>query len=167
MKHIFLDFDRTLFDTERFYNELEKGAFINNSAIKDINLDKFLYPDVLSFLQACKEAEWNCFLVTFGDRTVQKVKFKDCNISEYFAGTFYVESGSKVAVIEKAVESNVPHENIYFIDDTIEHLEAFSHVLQEANAIKMSRPGAKGSETKDSRFYTVSNLNQVFDAITG
>lgn len=132
MKHIFLDFDRTLFETERFYNELEKGVVINNSVPKDIDLNKFLYPDVLSFLQACRKAEWKCYLVTFGERVVQESKFQGCNISEYFDGAFYVESGSKVAIIEKTLESSVPHENIYFIDDTIEHLEAFSHVLPEA-----------------------------------
>lgn len=74
---------------------------------------------------------------------------------------FYVETGAKVTLIEEAVGNNVPHENIFFVDDTIDHLEAFSDVLPNAKAVRMARSNAKGSEIKDSRFVTASNLEQL------
>ena len=101
VRHIFLDFDRTLFDTESFYNSLEITYIegIISGAI-GADLTKFLYPDAVSFLQYCRNADYSCHLLTFGRRNIQECKFKLTNIETYFDQLFYVEQGSKAEVIK-------------------------------------------------------------------
>lgn len=166
MKHIFLDFDRTLFATDRFYNELERRAVCAGSIEKELDFAAFLYPDLIPFLQSCQNVGWRCYLLTFGARVVQEPKFLACGIEQYFTETFYVESGPKAAVIKKAIENSVPHENIYLIDDTMSHLEAFNTEFPKSKAIKMSRIGAKGSEVKDFRFKNVVDLDELLSSIS-
>ncbi len=162
MKHIFLDFDRTLFDTERFYNSLEL-TYIEGIMAGNIGADfsRFLYPDVLSFIWNVREAGFNCHLVTFGRRSVQECKFKLSGLEPYFDQTFYVEQGSKAKTIKNYLDLGVSCEKVVFIDDTIEHLEAFVAEIPTGQAIRMARPGAKGSEVANGRFKTVTSCLEV------
>ncbi len=159
MKHLFLDFDRTLFDTEQFYNSLEL-AYIEGIVTGEIGADfsKFLYPDVQSFIWNVQAAGYTCHLVTFGRRSVQECKFKLSGLEPYFDQMFYVEQGSKADVIKNYLDSGVSCEKVVFIDDTIEHLEVFSAAIPHGQAIRIARPGAKGSEVADNRFTTLRNL---------
>lgn len=168
MKHIFLDFDRTLFDTERFYNSLEL-TYIEGIMAGNIGADfsRFLYPDVLSFIWNVREAGFNCHLVTFGRRSVQECKFKLSGLEPYFDQTFYVEQGSKAKTIKNYLDLGVSCEKVVFIDDTIEHLEAFVAEIPTGQAIRMARPGAKGSEVSDERFQTIQSLNIDSQVIFG
>lgn len=161
MRHIFLDFDRTLFDTESFYNSLEITYIegIISGAI-GADLTKFLYPDAVSFLQYCRNADYSCHLLTFGRRNIQECKFKLTNIETYFDQLFYVEQGSKAEVIKNYLESYVSCEKAIFIDDTIGHLEDFARLMPGRTPIRMRRPGAKGSDVVDDRFKTCSNLQE-------
>jgi FMN phosphatase YigB (HAD superfamily) len=160
MKHIFLDFDRTLFDTERFYNSLEL-IYIEGIIAGNIGADfsKFLYPDVLSFIWNSRKAGFVCHLVTFGRRNVQECKFKLSGLEPYFDQMFYVEQGSKADVIKKYLDSGVSCEKMVFIDDTVEHLEAFAAQFPNSTVLRMARPGARGGEVFDGRFATLSSLN--------
>jgi FMN phosphatase YigB (HAD superfamily) len=159
MKHIFLDFDRTMFDTERFYNSLEL-TYIEGIIAGNIGADfsRFLYPDVLSFIWNVRAAGFCCHLVTFGRRSVQECKFKLSGLEPYFDQMFYVEQGSKAEIIKNYLDSGVSCEKVVFIDDTLEHLEAFVAEIANGQAFRMARPGAKGSEVSNSRFKTLQNL---------
>ncbi len=163
MKHIFLDFDRTLFDTERFYNSLEL-TYIEGIIAGNIGADfsRFLYPDVLSFIWNVRVAGFCCHLVTFGRRSVQECKFKLSGLEPYFDQTFYVEQGSKAEIIKNYIDSDVSCEKVVFIDDTIEHLEAFVEEIPNGQAFRMARPGAKGSGIVDDRFLKISDLKSAF-----
>ena len=113
MKHLFLDFDRTLFDTEQFYNSLEL-AYIEGIVTGEIGADfsKFLYADGQSFIWNAKAAGYTCHLVTFGRRSVQECKFKLSGLESYFDQKFYVEQGSKAEVIKNYLNSGVSCEVI-------------------------------------------------------
>jgi predicted phosphatase len=161
MEHIFLDFDRTLFDTERFYTMTEATYIQSISKGEILDLKSFLYPDVIDFLQWCKGHGHCCYLLTFGGRSIQESKFLACNISEYFEEMFYVEQGRKVDYIKNAFKSRVSYENIVFIDDTISHLEDFVSEIPNGIALRMCRHGAKGSNIKDRRFTSVSNFGEI------
>lgn len=166
MKHIFLDFDRTLFDTERFYNSLEL-TYIEGIIAGQLGADfsKFIYPDVLSFIWNAQKAGYTCHLVTFGRRQVQECKFRLSGLEPYFDQTFYVEQGSKSDTVKKYLDSGVSCEKLVFIDDTIEHLEAFSAQFPNGTVLRMARPGAKGSEVIDDRFFTVSSCLEILKIV--
>ncbi|MFM2340036.1 MAG: hypothetical protein RLZZ360_672 [Candidatus Parcubacteria bacterium] len=72
---------------------------------------------------------------------------------------FYVEQGSKADFIKKYLDSGVSCEKVVFIDDTIEHLEAFATKFPNSTVLRMARPGTKGSEVIDGRFGALSSLN--------
>lgn len=159
VKHIFLDFDRTLFDTEAFYHSLELtyiGGIIGGQIGADFS--HFLYEDVVSFMCNAREAGYLCHLVTFGRRSVQECKVKLSGLEPYFTELFYVEQGSKAIVIKQYLDSGVSCEKAVFIDDTIEHLEQVKTLLPQVVLLRMARPGAKGSEIKDNRFPTRMDL---------
>lgn len=166
MKHIFLDFDRTLFDTERFYNSLEL-TYIEGIIAGNIGADfsKFLYSDALSFIWNVRADGFCCHLVTFGRRSVQECKFKLSGLEPYFDQTFYVEQGSKAEIIKNYLNSGVSFEKVVFIDDTIEHLEAFVAEIPTGQVIRMARPGAKGSEVANNRFSIFKDLDSVYDCL--
>ena len=168
MRQLFLDFDRTLFDTEAFYNSLEL-TYIEGIIAGAIGADfsRFLYPDVIRFMQKCQKAGYLCHLVTFGRRSVQECKVKLSGIEPYFGELFYVEQGSKAVIIENYLNSGVSHEKVLFIDDTLEHLEDFTQLVSGGVPVRMRRSGAKGSDIEDGRFQTCSNLDEFFALISG
>ncbi len=162
MKHIFLDFDRTLFDTEAFYNSLEL-THIEGIIAGQLGADfsRFLYSDAISFMCNAKEAGYSCHLVTYGRRSVQECKVKLSGIEPYFTELFYVEQGSKAEIIQKYLDSGVLCEKAMFIDDSIDHLAQAHELLPQVVSVRMARPGAKGSELVDSRFCVITNLHEV------
>lgn len=165
MAQIFIDFDRTLFDTNRFYNEHERFIFESKPRTAfTSNFARFLYDDVLYFLQWCRENGHHCDLLTFGSREVQGAKFELCNIAEYFTETFYVEQGSKVDAVYSYI-SQFPDEKIVFIDDTFEHLEAFHVKLRQTTCLLMKRTRSEGSELLKSAFPVISTLAEAQEYI--
>ncbi len=163
MKHIFLDFDRTLFDTEQFYNSLEL-TYIEGIIAGSIGADfsRFLYPDVLSFILNVREANFSCHLVTFGRRGVQECKFKLSGLEPYFDQMFYVEQGSKASVIQTYLEIGIPGTVAYFVDDSVEHLSVVATQVPVVTPIRICRPGAKGSKVLDDRFTTIQSLDELW-----
>lgn len=163
MRHVFLDFGRTLFDTEAFYNYLELKYIKGTEAISDdTDFSNFLYPDVIRFIQNCQSENYLCYLVTFGERSIQEGKVKLSGIEKYFDQLFYVEQGSKAIIIENYLKTTTSSEKVIFIDDTVNHWKDFTRLIPDGIAIRICRLGAKGSDIVDSRLQTCSNLDDFF-----
>lgn len=161
MAHIFLDFDRTLFDTNRFYHEHEHFLFesVQKPDFTD-NFARFLYDDVLYFLKWCQGSGHHCYLLMFGSREVQEPKFQLCNIAEYFTETFYVEQGSKVDAVYQYVRG-ITKDKIIFIDDTISHLEVFHVKLPQSVCFLMQRGEEISKSTKNNQFSSITALSDA------
>jgi len=167
VRHVFLDFDRTLFNTEAFYNHLELTHLEDvNASYTSANFAKFLYPDVIRFMQNCQSENYLCHLVTFGRRATQEGKLRLTGLEPYFSQLFYVEQGSKAEIIKNYLKTSVFCEKVAFIDDTRSHLEDFNLLIPDGIAIRMCRPGAKGSDIEDPRFQTCSNLDEFLSLLT-
>ncbi len=160
MKVIFLDFDRTIFNTDLFYSSLEQNYVFGQGEHQiEADLNQFIYDDVVDFLCLCQKNDIACVLLTFGNRLIQEFKFRATGIESYFKDMLYVERGSKAECIKKYLETYVSCEKVIFIDDTIEHLEGFVESIPAGRAVRMVRLGAKGSEIKDNHFEAIENFS--------
>lgn len=168
MKYLFLDFDRTLFDTELFYTSLELKYVLGIQRFpKGVDFSKFIYPDVIPLLNLLKKLGFTICLVTFGERAVQEYKFQASGLVPYFKDMFYVEQGSKAAAIKRYLDSAVSCEKIIFVDDMVRHLEAFSQLIPSGIPIRIRRIGAKGSDISDNRFVSVKTLVHLEAILVG
>jgi len=85
-------------------------------------------------------------------------------VEAYFDQLFYVEQGSKAAIIKNYLKTKHFSENVTFIDDMPTHLENFNQLIPNGTVIRIRRPRARGSDVEDSRFKTCANLEE-FSAI--
>lgn len=85
--YLILDFDRTLFDTDRFkavYEARLPLLLSGEARFSTGELTQFVYPDVISVLRKAKEEGITVVLLTFGDPTFQKAKVLATGLHEYF-----------------------------------------------------------------------------------
>lgn len=159
--HIFLDFDRTVFDTEAFYNALEYECMRSTfeSGLFTRSLAQFLYDDVLVFLETNRNNTLH--IVTYGDRSVQEAKVQATGILDHVHHVAYVESGSKATYIRSILKQSRLAVRGVFIDDTNEHLEFTTVELPEVLTIRMQRRGAKGSSIPAGKITAVTNLTEA------
>lgn len=163
MKHLFLDFDRTLFDTEAFYNSLEL-TYIEGIIAGNLGADfsRFIYPEVSGFMCNTKKSGWLCHLVTFGRKSVQECKVKLSGLESFFDQKFYVEQGSKATVMKNYLDSAVSCEKVVFVDDHEQYLRDFIGAIPHGRAVRCCRLGAKGSELPSSEFENIANLDELY-----
>jgi HAD superfamily hydrolase (TIGR01509 family) len=114
------------------YYEKNRG---HNFSIKKLltyfSLEKELYKKIMSkhpefvnkkLLKTVKDlGKENCYIVTYGDKELQKEKVKKAGIAELFR-EILVTSGSKKAIIEKICARH-KNEEVIFIDDKAKYFE--------------------------------------------
>jgi hypothetical protein len=157
----FVDFDRTLFDTERFFAYLSTHPFFkgvyestqgNKSSVvahalqnPDFSFEKgelspFLYEDAAAFL---REKENSAMIITYGNPSFQKAKVMSAvhgipRVQALYTGD--VRKGDFIA----------PHLDMYgptptFIDDAPLELEILKERCPTARLFEIRRDGNKGS----------------------
>lgn len=167
MKYLLLDFDRTLFNTELFYNSIELQYIAGMQRFPNgFDFRKFLYDDSVIFLTKARSLGWKLILLTYGQREVQEYKVHASGIDEYFDQLFYVENGTKVDAILPIFQNVLANNTrIVFIDDTTRHLTDFKSTLPHSKVFRMARIGAKGSDSIDTRFTIITNFNDVLELL--
>jgi FMN phosphatase YigB (HAD superfamily) len=162
MKHVFLDFDRTLFNTEAFYTALEH-FYLQGIIKRRIGTDfsQFLYEDGYSFMCNAKARGITCYILTYGDKSIQSCKVELSLLLPYCKEVFYVEQGSKASAIKEYVSSLSVQDHCYFIDDTASHLVEMQKNVPRMTLFHMKRKGAKGSEQSQSDFTVIASLEEV------
>ena len=154
----FLDFDRTIFDTNRLYKllfarpeyahverlpRLEQAAvfadFLTNNKLSFTpgELVPLLCDDVPPFF-----ASHSCVLVTFGHLLWQKTKIENAFNGAPAFPVIYTEFNSKgPALAREVAHYSSPH---IFIDDEPTHLDSVSQSVPDMQILEMRRDGKEG-----------------------
>jgi hypothetical protein len=141
---LFLDLDRTLFDTERFYEAMERSLLLQPLYLAKIaRLREFLYPDAIPFLQA--HASDDLVLVTRGIPALQRLKAEKSGVLAHIPHALYVAEGTKARAIRGHIARNPLRGPAYFLDDLPEELYAVREELPDIRVVRVRRPVTRTS----------------------
>lgn len=177
----FIDFDHTLFDTDRFFrvdlknfllgymlseefwdksyqtartdgytvekhiDEAQKLGKLNMEAekIKQIlkeefsDLKKYLYPDVVKFLEKIKKDGAIIYLISFGNPVWQDYKLKASGIYQYFDDLFY--TGDEGVKVDKILEFHDKFDEIIYIDDREQEIDLVKEKIPKVRTYLINR----------------------------
>jgi hypothetical protein len=139
---LFLDFDRTLFDTERLYARLGASLLLPFLTGAE-SFEELLYPDTLPFLRA--HAKDDLVLVTRGIPALQRLKAEKSGVLRRVSHALYVSEGTKALAITKHLSAHLLREPAYFIDDMPEELAAVRDAHPRIQCVRMRRPTGRTS----------------------
>lgn len=169
----FLDFDRTVFDTDAFYDSLtdhpvlaplhskaagnraqfvEEVLALETFAFAPGELSRFMYEDAARFL---RDRENGVMLITFGNPQFQKTKVESAIYGIPRISTIYTGDVRKGAFI-------APHIGMYgqgpvFVDDAPLELEILAERTPGAQLFEIRRDGGLG----DGRWPVIRSLSEL------
>lgn len=165
----FLDFDRTLFDTDpfkeylqerlgvvgateaEFYAKLTEALKSSESMFARGELEKFIYPDAREFLEARAQ---KTVIVTYGNPDLQRAKIESA-LATLQVDALYVGAVRKGEFMRDRVSSYVgPYA---FVDDTVVELENMKTHCPDIPCFEMRRDGEAG----DGRFPVIRSLAEL------
>lgn len=168
----YVDFDRTIFDTDAFITylkdrddtkahtelpEMELAAVLDAMAVEGSlrfelgELSRFLYPDAASFL---REKENAVTIITFGNKHLQEIKIKSVLYGIPRMSVMYTGDVRKGAYL-------APHTHLHadalLIDDSPLELEVLARECPSLALFEMRRDGGAG----DGRWPVVGSLAEL------
>lgn len=166
---LILDFDHTLFDTDRFCLDAaaykESGMWVTPAIWDILSAQDYLFPDVQDFLRTCTREDVSILTAitpSLGPESdaFQRMKVERSGVKEFVSQVEYMigEKGSWV----KNVCDRYPNEVIVFIDDRTTQLESVRSHCPQARILQMCHE-ALTSITSDEggNFPLVHNFTEV------
>lgn len=168
----YLDFDRTLFDTDTFIPYLRerfegtdiaagahdafdaamsKMAMEGTLTFEPGQLSRFLYPDAASFL---REKENAVTIITFGNKELQEIKAKSALTGIPRMSVMYTGGVRKGAYL--APHTHL-HKDAVLVDDSPVELEILEAQCPSLQLFEMRRDGAAG----DGRWPVIRVLSEL------
>jgi len=158
----FLDFDRTVFDTDAMYIEMRKHvdeAVIGTlSSLDSVETKDYLFKDALDFFNNHKASD--IFIVSscigksgMWDISYQREKVERSGIGKYVSELLVVET-TKVNAIKKYLKAGT---SSLFVDDLERHLHEVHEHIPEITACCIDRTGGVGN----SEFPIIKSLNEL------
>lgn len=149
-KIILIDFDYTLFDTDKFVKYLQRAPEI-------INFKDFLYPDALEFINYASKID-EITLFSEGDENFQKAKIVGTGIGKLFPGGVKIlPSFTKVQELLKISRNG----NVVLIDDKPEVVD--SALSMGCKVIRVKRGKYEKDDTKTKPNQTVGTLSEIIN----
>lgn len=150
----YLDFDRTVFDTDAFIaywqaRPQEQGG--NDEVFIPGELSQFLYQDAAQFL---RDKENAVTIITFGTPTFQEAKIKS---ALYGIPRMSVMYTGEVRKGEFLAPHTHLHADALVVDDSPEELEILAAACPELELYEIRRDGAVG----DGRWSVVRGLGEL------
>jgi phosphoglycolate phosphatase-like HAD superfamily hydrolase len=209
---IMLDFDHTLFDTDRFFWVDLKSAFarfgipdnawetsyeaiwssgyspakhleelVRLGAVTDLSagqamletlesafsdLRPYLFSDVLGFLKAARDRDFELILLSFGDPTWQSYKVRASGLTPYFTQILYTAKEAGKAAL--CAECALRYEELHAIDNNPADLDAMKTAIPwlqtylmcrvESSALEEPDPSARDRFREAARYLTIPSL---------
>ncbi len=150
---LFLDFDRTLFDTERYYLWLGEPRKENNQALIDgarplPDFSQFLFPDAQDFLTTAKE-KYTIVILSFvkldyspQQPMLQMEKIRGSGVSDYAADIIVTIDNKGKEAKHYLNEHSRMDESFVFVDDEPAHLSSMQAQNPNAVCVHLDRGGA-------------------------
>ncbi|KKU52935.1 MAG: hypothetical protein A3H69_00055 [Candidatus Sungbacteria bacterium RIFCSPLOWO2_02_FULL_47_9] len=101
------------------------------------DLSRYLFPDVVPFLEAAKEAEAWLGLLSFGDEGWQRYKVTSSGIDTYFDQMFFTAGEGRKA--EVVLEHAREFRRIVVVDNSSDELDRIKDAVPDARTIYMNR----------------------------
>lgn len=176
---IYLDLDRTIYDTDQFYALLhfhtdskkltpeQRAEVLRMFEMSEQEIDwkSLVYPDTIQGLILLR-TRYRVALVTFSPQVqFQHMKIVRSGIEPYIDAS-YVVDGNKSEAIRKdrAIIGNTTRQ--YFVDDRLDHLADVRSEFPDITCVAIARPRAMGAqeallEAPVQGFPIVSNLDEL------
>lgn len=185
--NIYIDFDRTLFDTDNFLKDLEtiiykyvsknkynlvlkklkyynifniiENLSLDKNLFNDVlnNTNKYLFPDTITFLDFLKENNFKINILSRGDIEYQNFKIKSCGLNNYF--------NEIIICLDNKTLNNIDYHTSLFIDDNPKDIID----LREKRPLylfRIKRENTKYSKIKISNVLEFNNLEEIKSKIT-
>lgn len=139
---------------------LDKRDVVDGGALKKavneflINSEKYVFSDVVEFLEKSKSMGDELFMISFGSECFQKSKIENSGLGKYFSD-IKIGDIDKAVEIEKIVGENV-NDEMWFIDDRIQQIEMVKKVFPEMKTVLLKR--------KEGRYFDEKNEFCDFEA---
>lgn len=145
---LFLDFDRTLFDTEQLYaclgeaTESRIRAFIEGT-INTPNLASMLYPDTLPFLEQARDTHRLVLLTYTLSPALQEKKIRESGVISYLNDIIMTHgegggSGKGVGA-QTYLRTSERADGHMFVDDALENISEVKTVNPQVRCVRILR----------------------------
>ncbi|OGZ06027.1 MAG: hypothetical protein A3C93_06325 [Candidatus Lloydbacteria bacterium RIFCSPHIGHO2_02_FULL_54_17] len=153
---LFLDFDRTLFDTARLRDWLGEDIMgriqaIEDGALEFPDLPSLLYPDTVPFLGEAKKTHRLVLLTTTAHRIFQEKKVYGSGIASHLDDILIAKSsegssGKGVAAKEYLGREVRTGDGHLFVDDLPENISEMKMFVPEIRSIQIERDPSRADE---------------------
>jgi len=165
-----LDFDHTLFNSSAFaavvtQDGLHQADYMTPSIWDRYNVDDFLYPDVIPWLQSKSKQDLHILTAMtpeYGPQATayQKHKLANSAVADLVNGiTFMV--GDKGSFVQEIATS----EAVMFVDDKLSHHISVRQHAPHVRCVQIKRPGVTVEQTNQSDIMVVQGLDEL-DTLT-
>lgn len=162
----FLDFDRTVFDTDAMYVEMRKRVAEDNmgtlTALDSVEVKDYLFKDALDFFNTHSALDIYIVSSCIGtsgmwDISYQREKVERSGIEKYVNELLVVET-TKVDVIKKYLKEG---SGALFVDDLERHLQEVHNSIPEITVCCIDRVG----KVNNSEFLIIKSLNELDEVL--
>ncbi len=141
---LFLDFDRTLFDTDRFYDWLGVDRYsrildllAGTIAAPDFSL--MIYPDTVPFLEEVKKTHRLVLLTYTVNTTLQRRKIRGSKLVPFFDDIIMTKESKGIAVKNYLIRTEHSEKGHTFVDDTPKNIDDMKMENPEIRTVRIER----------------------------